>query len=116
VGSHHGFSTMSREIDLRKILATAGFNVATDDPKPDDIMLVGNGGTVLFYVIRHDTSVTHRLVEFLQQSDFAGVIFTREAMPGTFGLGKAKIDSPNAPDVAMAVSWNDSITQLVIPG
>jgi len=116
VVSDHGFSTISREIDLRKILATAGFNVATDDPKPDDIMLVGNGGTVLFYVIRHDTSVTHRLVEFLQQSDFAGVIFTREPMPGTFGLGKAKIDSPNAPDVAMAFHWNNSRNQFGVPG
>ena len=114
--SDHGFSTINREIDLRKILTTAGFNVATDNPKPDDIMLVGNGGTVLFYVIRPDTSVTHRLAEFLQQSDFAGVIFTQEPMPGTFGLDKAKIDSPNAPDVAMAFRWNDSRNQFGIPG
>ncbi len=116
VVSDHGFSTIERKIDLRKILAPAGFNVATDDPKSDDIMLVGNGGTVLFYVIGHDATVTHRLVEFLQQSDFAGVIFTKEPMPGTFGLDKARIDSPNAPDVVMAFRWNDSRNQFGIPG
>jgi len=47
-------------------------------------MIVGNGGAVLFYVIGHDAAVTRRLVEFLQQPDFAGVIFTREPMDGTF--------------------------------
>ena len=40
-------------------------------------MVVGNGGSVLFYVVGHDATVTRRLVEFLQQSDFAGVIFTK---------------------------------------
>ena len=42
-------------------------------------MLAGNGGSVLFYVIGHDSTLARRLVEFLQQSDFAGVIFTKQA-------------------------------------
>src|SRR5437588_283259 len=62
VVSDHGFSTINRAIDLRKILATAGFDVATGDPKPEDIILVGNGGSVLFYVPRHDGGVRQRLV------------------------------------------------------
>ena len=62
-------------------------------------MLVGNGGSVLFYVVGHDATVTRRLVEFLQQSDFAGVIFTKQGFPGTFHLDDAKIDNPHAPDV-----------------
>ena len=119
VVSDHGFSTIERSIDLRKILNNAGFSATTqfkNEPKPGDVMLVGNGGTVLFYVIRHDTSVTHRLVEFLQQSDFAGVIFTKEPMEGTFGLDKAKIDSPNAPDVEMAFRWSEKKNQFGLPG
>ena len=79
-------------------------------------MLAGNGGSVLFYVIGHDVSVTRRLVEFLQQSDFAGVIFTKEPAQGTFGLAEAKIDSEHAPDVVMAFRWNDSKNQFGIPG
>ena len=87
VVSDHGFSTIRRSIDLRKILSEAGFAATTEfngEPKPGDIMLAGNGGSVLFYIIGNDATVTRRLVEFLQQSDFAGVIFTKQPMDGTF--------------------------------
>jgi predicted AlkP superfamily pyrophosphatase or phosphodiesterase len=119
VVSDHGFSTIERSVDLRKILNDAGFTATTelsDEPKAGKIMLVGNGGSVLFYVVQHDAATTHRLVEFLQQSDFAGVIFTKEPMQGTFGLDQAKIDSQHAPDVVMAFRWNDSKNQFGVPG
>ena len=71
-------------------------------------MLAGNGGSVLFYVVGHDEKLIRRLVEFLQQSDFVGVIFTKERMEGTFMLAQAKIAPPSprrgnsdhAPDVS----------------
>ena len=119
VVSDHGFSTIGRSIDLRKVLRDAGFAAKTefeDEPKSGDIMLVGNGGSVLFYVVGHDATVTRRLVEFLQQSDFAGVILTRQGLPGTFHLDDAKIDNPHAPDVVMAFRWNDSKNQFGAPG
>jgi arylsulfatase A-like enzyme len=119
VVSDHGFSTIRRSNDLRKILTAAGFVAKTEfneQPKPGDVMLVGNGGSVLFYVAGHDASVTGRLIEFLQQSDFAGVIFTRQGLPGTFRLSDAKIDNPHAPDVVMAFRWNDSKNQFGAPG
>ncbi len=119
VVSDHGFSTIERSVDLRKILNDAGFTATTelsDEPKAGDIMLVGNGGSVLFYVVQHDAALTHRLVEFLQQSNFSGVIFTKEPMQGTFGLDQAKIDSQHAPDVVMAFRWNDSKNQFGVPG
>jgi predicted AlkP superfamily pyrophosphatase or phosphodiesterase len=119
VVSDHGFSTIKRSIDLRKSLRDAGFVAKTefeDESKPGDIMLVGNGGSVLFYVIGHDATVTRRLVEFLQQSDFAGVIFAKQSLPGTFHLDDAKIDNPQAPDVVMAFRWNDSKNQFGTPG
>jgi arylsulfatase A-like enzyme len=119
VVSDHGFSTIRRSVDLRKILRDAGFSAKTeftDEPKRGDIMLAGNGGSVLFYVEGHDAEVTRRLVEFLQQTDFAGVIFTKEAMPGTFRLDQAKIESKDAPDVVMAFRWNEEKNQFGIPG
>ena len=119
VVSDHGFSTISRSIDLRQILNDAGFAAKTEfenEPKPGDIMLAGNGGSVLFYVIGNDKPLIRRLVEFLQQSDFAGVIFTKDPMEGTFDLAQAMIQNDHAPDVVMAFRWKDSKNQFGIPG
>lgn len=119
VVSDHGFSTIAREIELPGILTDAGFDAVTEfagEPKPNQIMLAGNGGTVLFYVIGHDAAVTRRLVEFLQQTDFAGVIFTREQMEGTFELEKAKVDNEHAPDVEMAFRWTEAKNPFGAPG
>ncbi len=59
VVSDHGFSTIRRSIDLRKILSDAGFVAKTEfdeQPKPGDIMLVGNRGqrSLLYRRARHD--------------------------------------------------------------
>src|SRR5437764_6073643 len=119
VVSDHGFSTIARSIDIPKILRDAGFDAVTEftrEPKPGQIMIVGNGGVVLFYVIGHDAAVTRRLVEFLQQTDFAGVIFTREPMDGTFTLDKVRIDNQHAPDVEMAFRWNENKNQFGFAG
>jgi predicted AlkP superfamily pyrophosphatase or phosphodiesterase len=119
VVSDHGFSTITRSIDIPKILRDAGFDAVTEftsEPKPGQIMIVGNGGAVLFYVIGHDAAVTRRLVEFLQQTDFAGVIFTAEPMDGTFTLDKVRIDNEHAPDVEMAFRWNENKNQFGFAG
>jgi arylsulfatase A-like enzyme len=119
VVSDHGFSTISRAIDVRKILRDAGLDAVTEftnEPKSGQVMIVGNGGTVLFYVIGHDATVTRRLVEILQQTDFAGVIFTREKMEGTFSLDAAKLDGEHAPDVEMAFRWNENKNQFGVAG
>src|SRR5436309_9716777 len=68
VVSDHGFSTIRRFIDLRKILNDAGFTTKTeftDEPKPGDIMLAGNGGCVLFYGTGHDEKIIPRHVGVL---------------------------------------------------
>jgi arylsulfatase A-like enzyme len=119
VVSDHGFSTIRRSIDLRKILNEAGFTATTQftgEPKPGNIMLAGNGGSVLFYVAGHDATVTRRLVEFLQQCDFAGVIFTKQPIEGTFALEQANIQSDRAPDIVMAFRWDTSKNQYNIRG
>jgi arylsulfatase A-like enzyme len=119
VVSDHGFSTIERKVELPQILASAGFNVCTEfksEPQPGQILTVGEGGSVLFYVVNHDASAVHRLVDFLQKSDFAGVIFTREPEKGTFTLDQVYIDSSNAPDVVMAFRWNDQPNKFGIPG
>ena len=105
VVSDHGFSTIRRSIDLIALLNKAGFHAAkefSETPAPGDILVCGNGGTVLFYVCNHDRGVTQRLVDWLQHGDFAGVIFTRDKLDGTFPLTAARIDISNAPDIVMS--------------
>ena len=52
----------------------------------EGVMVVGLGGSVLFYVMDRVEPVIRRLVEFLQTSDFGGVIFSRIRLEGTFPL------------------------------
>lgn len=120
VVSDHGFSTVEKSFDLKTVLTAAGFKVSSGEfkeaPQPGDIMMLGLGGSALFYVIGHDEAVAKRLVEFLQQSDFAGVIFSRLKVEGTFGLDQGRINSPEAPDVVLALHWDAGKNQYGIPG
>lgn len=119
VVSDHGFSTIERAIDFPAELRKAGFDAATefrDSPKAGQIMVVPNGGTILFYVIEHDRGVAARLVEWLQRSDFAGVIFAREKFEGTFPLETVRADTPDAPDVMVSLRWNKNANRFGVAG
>ena len=120
VVSDHGFSTISRSVDVVTILGEEGFyvwkNKFEHPPAPGDILAVGNGGSVLFYIAGHSDQTTRQLVEFLQRSDFAGVIFTRKAFEGTFPLTQARIDTASAPDIVMAFRWAKTPNQFGTPG
>jgi arylsulfatase A-like enzyme len=79
-------------------------------------MVVGNGGTILFYVIEHHREVTSRLVDWLQHSDSAGVIFAREKFDGVFPLESVRMNTADAPDVVVALRWNPKSNRFGIPG
>jgi arylsulfatase A-like enzyme len=119
VVSDHGFSTIERSIDFAVVLRAAGFNARREfssAPEAGEIMVAGNGGTALLYVTGHDAEITRKLVDFLQRSDFAGAIFTRKPMEGTFTLDKARIDTESAPDVVVAFQWTDRKNAYGVPG
>jgi arylsulfatase A-like enzyme len=119
VVSDHGFSTIERDVDFAPTLRAAGFDAVTafeETPKAGQIMVVGNAGTILFYVIGHDRAVTARLIEWLQRSDFAGVIFAREKFEGTFPFDSVRANTADAPDVMVAMRWNAKPNRFGIPG
>ena len=92
VVSDHGFSTIERGIDFPSELRAAGFDAVAafeQAPKAGQILVVGDAGTILFYIIEHDRAVASRLVKWLQHSNFAGVIFAREKFEGVFPLESA---------------------------
>jgi arylsulfatase A-like enzyme len=119
VVSDHGFSTIERSIDFAAELRQAGFDATgafQAPPKAGQIMVVGNGGSILFYVIEHDREVTARLVEWLQRSDFAGVIFAREKFEGAFPLEFVRANTADAPDVIVSLRWNAKPNRFGVPG
>ena len=120
VVSDHGFSTISAGPDLSAILKKQKFRGGTklEDPEPGDVIAIGLGGSVVFYVIEHDEAVTRRLVEFLQTTDFAGVIFSRQRLEGTFPLESVGYSSTNnnAPDVLVSLRWTADRNDYGAPG
>ena len=111
VVADHGMSTISRKIDVAGELSKAGFDATRAVPgglKSGQVLVVTNSGTVLLYVGAHDTVVTHRLAAWLPTQDWVGTILSREPAEGTFALAEAHIDSPGAPDFAVALHWSDS--------
>ena len=119
VVSDHGFSTIGQSVDVARRLVDAGFRAAREfqePPKAGDVLVDGLGGSAYLYVGEHDAETTARLVKFLQGSNFAGVIFSRGGLPGTFPLQAAHIDSADAPDVAVAMRWTDDRNAAGSPG
>jgi arylsulfatase A-like enzyme len=119
VVSDHGFSTVETVVDVAKVLRDGGFNAQRgfrEKPNKGDVLVVSQGGSVLFYVMNRQTKTVRKLVEFLQQQDFTGVLFTRKRMPGTFTLDTAMMESPDPPDVVLSMRWSTNASRIGVPG
>ena len=119
VVSDHGFSTIQRGVDVTEILKKARFKAAKkfEDTEAGDIVVVGLGGSILFYVIDNDEAVIRRLAHFLQGTDFAGVIFSRLPIEGTFPLEQVRLDTAQTlPDMVLSMRWSAEKNQYGAPG
>jgi len=119
--SDHGFSTIAGAAGVLPPLAAAGVKVATGPafdhpPQPGDVLPVNNGGSIMFYIIGHDQEVGRKLTDLIQKSDYAGVIFSRWKLPGTFDLHTGHIATAEAPDVVMAFRWSGQPNAWGAPG
>lgn len=119
VVSDHGFSTIGRKVDVVAEMNQAGFRAARKVPgglQPGQAIVVSEGGSSLVYVGGHDTAVIDRLIAWLQTRDWAGVIFSRRRVEGTFPLAEAHIDSPAAPDLIVSLRWTADKSATGAPG
>ena len=119
VVSDHGFSTIETKVDVAVELSTAGFvakRAALGGLRRGEVMVVGEGGGSLLYVGGHDPEVCRRLADFLQIQDWTGVVFSRDGLDGTFPLGEAHIDSPEAPDLVVSLRWTRGKSATGVPG
>jgi hypothetical protein len=90
--------------------------VALGGLKPGDVMVVSNGGSSLLYVGGHDPEVARRLAAYIQLQDWAGVVFSRLPLEGTFPLSEARIDSPESPDLVVSLRWTRGKSANGTPG
>lgn len=118
VVSDHGFSTVTLHADIAEELTKAGFHAARKLKKPaaGDVLVIGLGGSISFYVVGHDAAVIGKLTAFLQASDFAGVIFSRAALEGTFPLEQVRVNSADAPDLLVSMKWSADTNRYGAPG
>jgi predicted AlkP superfamily pyrophosphatase or phosphodiesterase len=116
--SDHGFSTIERGVHVVTALKEAGFRAGKEfeNPQRGDIMVVGLGGSVSLYVSGHDKETIHKLVKFFQSSDFAGVIFSRVPVAGSFPLKEVCLAAANAPDLMVSLRWSAQTNQFGTPG
>jgi arylsulfatase A-like enzyme len=120
VVSDHGFSTAIKNVDVAAVLRENGFQAMREFPangaKEDDILTVGNSGTVFLYVAGHRQALVDKLTHCLQSQPFCGVVFSRQPVEGALGLETVKIQSPNAPDVVLAMRWTAEKSTNGTPG
>jgi arylsulfatase A-like enzyme len=118
--SDHGFSTIARPDDPVTALRGSGLVITgtafSAPPHAGEVLAVGNGGSYSFYVIGHDETIGRKITDFLQTTDYAGVLFSRWGFPGTFDLHTGLIATKEAPDVVMALHWTAGPNQYGAPG
>ncbi|MGB8170011.1 MAG: alkaline phosphatase family protein [Chthoniobacteraceae bacterium] len=117
--SDHAFSTVDRVVELTPTFAAAGFTLVREykaAPQPSQVLVINLGGTNQLYVPGHDPALIAKLVTFLQSTDFAGPIFTRTALPGTFALHDARLDSADSADIVFSFRWTDAKNQHGVAG
>lgn len=119
VVSDHGFSTIEKGPNIVDALKRGKFTATKkfENPEPGDVLVVGLGGSVMFYVFERTEQVVRDLVAFLQTMDFTGVIFSRLKVDGTFPLESVRYSSTNnPPDVVISLRWHAGLNEHGTPG
>jgi arylsulfatase A-like enzyme len=118
--SDHGFSTLRSTNEPVTPLNAMGLRVTgtgfAQMPQPGQVLAVENGGSISFYITGHDKVIGRKITDYLQSTNYAGVIFSRWKLPGTFDLHAAHIATREAPDVVVALSWSGDRNAYGIPG
>ena len=99
--SDHGqISLKGNQIDLQAKFATEGFG-------PGDVeIVVANAGGV--WLRKPDELRIAQMAEWLQNQDWCGPVFTRDGVRGTLTLSNVLIDHARAPDIALALGYDDT--------
>lgn len=119
VVSDHGFSSTVRGVEIAELLRKAKISAHSklENPERGDVLVLGLGGAAMLYVVDRDEAVVRRTVEFLQQCDFAGALFSRVPIEGTFPLSAIHYPmSGHGPDIVISMRWFPERNEFNAPG
>ncbi|MBM3840500.1 MAG: alkaline phosphatase family protein [Verrucomicrobia bacterium] len=119
VVSDHGFSTISRGADVAAVLRKFQFNAHTkiENPEPGDVLVVPLGGAALIYVTDRREDTVRGVARALQTCDFAGVIFSRLEIEGTFPMSTVRYPMEgHGPDLVLSMRWSADASEHEAPG
>ena len=116
VASDHGYATVTEAVHVEGLVESAGFPSSAER---GGVMVASNGGSVLFYVARHDRETADRLAAWLMAQPWCGSIVASEASgspEGTLPAGLIGIEGERAPDLAMSFAWDSEPNAGGYPG
>jgi arylsulfatase A-like enzyme len=121
--SDHGFSHSAFGVNLAAELIKAGLKASAGS---GDVVIASNGQSVSLHVEDRDRAQIHRLTQFLQAQDWAGVLFTAGAQgaasveggePGTFALELIHLaGGERSPDIVVTFPWSSERNPYGVPG
>ena len=116
VVSDHGYSTITAVHDIEGLISDAGFPLGG---RPGGVIVVPNGGAVLFYVHRSDRATADRLAAWLMAQPWCGVLVASEAVAGLKGVMPAALvgyEGAHVPDLAMSFAWDSEPNEAGVVG
>jgi arylsulfatase A-like enzyme len=105
VASDHGYSTVTRVVEIERLLREAGF---PEGAQPGGVVVAPNGGSVLLYVHGGERDACERVAAWLMAQPWCGpVIASRagEGVPGTLPARLIGCAGDRAPELAMSFAW-----------
>ncbi len=125
VVSDHGFGHSTFGVNLSAELIKAGLKASPDS---DDVVIASSGQTLLLHVKDRNPALIHRLTQFLQAQEWAGVLFTAGRAgegavpvegiePGTFALELIHLaHAERGPDIVVTFPWSSARNPFGVPG
>lgn len=112
ITADHGYATVSGHVDVSAELVRAGLK---GDAGSTDVVVCADGGACLVYL--DATADAERIASFMLERPWAGAVFSRGGVvPGTLPLAAVGCDGPHAPDLLVALAWDDGTNDHGVRG
>ena len=106
--SDHGYSTIRETVNVRELVAEAGF---PSNGEAGGVVVAHNGGSVLFYAGNSDRETAQRLAAWLMEQPWCGTLTASNSVSdieGTLPAALVGNEGVRGPDLTMSFRWNST--------